>query len=64
MKIIVILGFVSFSKEKIKELFLVGVDVFCLNFSYGIYVDYIECFNIICEVEKEVGCFIGVLFDL
>ena len=63
-KIIATLGPASSSKEKIKELFLAGADVFRLNFSHGTHADHTERLNTIREVEKEVGRPIGVLLDL
>lgn len=48
MKIVVILGLVLSIYEIIKVLYEVGVDVFCLNMSYGSYDEIVECYKIIC----------------
>ncbi len=63
-KIIATLGPASSTKEKIKELYLAGADVFRLNFSHGTHADHAERLKTIREVEKEVGRPIGVLLDL
>lgn len=64
VKIVVILGLFFSDFIIICVLFEVGVDVFCLNMSYGIYDEQCVCYDIICCVECELGCFIVVLVDL
>lgn len=63
-KIVATLGPASSTKEVIKDLFTAGVDVFRMNFSHGEYADHKARFNIVREVEKEMGRPIGILADL
>ena len=63
-KIVATLGPASSTKEVIKELFISGVDVFRMNFSHGEYADHKARFNIVREVEKEMGRPVGILADL
>ena len=49
-KIIATLGPASSSKEKIKELYLAGADVFRLNFSHGPHADHAERLKTLREV--------------
>lgn len=64
VKIFVIFGLVICSCDDICVLVEVGVNLFCLNFSYGDYVDYVQCFVWVCEVEVELNYLIGVFMDL
>ena len=63
-KIVATLGPASSTKEVIKDLFTAGVDIFRMNFSHGEYADHKARFNIVREVEKEMGRPIGILADL
>lgn len=63
-KIVATLGPASSTKEVIKDLFKAGVDVFRMNFSHSEYADHQARFNIVREVEKEMGRPIGILADL
>jgi len=63
-KIVATLGPTSSTKEVIKDLFIAGVDVFRMNFSHGEYADHKARFNIVREVEREMGRPIGILADL
>lgn len=63
VKIVVMFGFVFSSYEMICVFYEVGVDVFCLNMSYGSYFEIVECYEIICKVEKDCGLLIGILVD-
>lgn len=63
-KIVATLGPASSTKEVIKDLFKAGVDIFRMNFSHGEYADHKARFNIVREVEKEMGRPIGILADL
>jgi pyruvate kinase len=63
-KIVATLGPASSTKEVIRDLFKEGVDVFRMNFSHGDYADHKARFNIVREVEKEMGRPIGILADL
>ena len=63
-KIVATLGPATSSLEKIRALFLAGVDVFRLNFSHGTPDDHRERMRLIRQVEEEVGRPIAVLGDL
>ena len=64
VKIAATLGPASESREVIKDLFLAGADVFRLNLSHGTHLDIKKCFDIIRDVEAEVGRPICVMADL
>eukprot|EP00747_Dinoflagellata_sp_TGD_P151236 gnl/TRDRNA2_/TRDRNA2_177192_c0_seq5.p1 gnl/TRDRNA2_/TRDRNA2_177192_c0~~gnl/TRDRNA2_/TRDRNA2_177192_c0_seq5.p1 ORF type:complete len:645 (-),score=112.90 gnl/TRDRNA2_/TRDRNA2_177192_c0_seq5:111-1934(-) len=61
VKQIASLGPATFSKEKIRELFEAGVDVFRINLSHGVTAEVMERIR---EVEAEMNYPIGVLADL
>ncbi len=63
-KIVATLGPASSEKETIAALFEAGVDTFRLNFSHGTHEDHKVRYDLIREVEKEVGRPIAVLMDL
>lgn len=63
-KIVATVGPASNTPEKLKELFLAGVDVFRLNFSHGSHEDHAKVHAAIRALEKEVGRPIGILQDL
>lgn len=63
-KIIATLGPASNTKEKIKELVKVGVNVFRLNFSHGTHAIHKKTSELIREVSKELQQPIGILVDL
>ncbi len=63
-KIIATVGPASNSPEKLKELFLAGVDVFRLNFSHGTQENHGEVLDRIRALEQDVGRPIGVIADL
>ncbi|WP_341990875.1 pyruvate kinase [Azorhizobium sp. AG788] len=63
-KIIATVGPASNSPEKLKELFLAGVDVFRLNFSHGTQENHGEVLARIRALEQDVGRPIGVIADL
>ena len=63
-KIVSTLGPSSSSKEKIKELFTAGADVFRLNFSHGTHEEHTLRYNAIREIERELERPIGVIMDL
>lgn len=63
-KIVATLGPASSTKEMIRKLFEVGADVFRLNFSHGSHDDHRARYNLIREIEKEVGRPIAILADL
>lgn len=63
-KIVATLGPASSGKDTIRQLFMAGVDVFRLNFSHGSAADHRARFNLLRELELEVGRPIGILADL
>lgn len=64
VKIVATLGPSSSSREMIRTLCETGVDVFRLNMSHGTQDDQRERYELIREVEHELGRPIGVLADL
>ncbi|TWC71321.1 pyruvate kinase [Herbaspirillum sp. SJZ099] len=63
-KIVATLGPASASREMIQALFEAGADVFRFNFSHGTHADHQARYQIVREVEHEVGRPIAVLADL
>ena len=63
-KIISTIGPTTSNKEIIKELFISGTDIFRLNFSHGSIEEHRNNYNLIREIEKEVGRPICILADL
>jgi pyruvate kinase len=63
-KIVATLGPATSSKEMIRKLFDAGADIFRLNFSHGSHEDHRKRFDLIREIEEEVGRPICVLADL
>jgi pyruvate kinase len=63
-KIVATLGPASSDKETIRALFDAGVDVFRFNFSHGSHDDHRARYNIVREIEKEVGRPIAILADM
>jgi pyruvate kinase len=63
-KIVATLGPASSSKDVIRALAKAGADVFRLNMSHGAHADQKQRFDIIREVEAELGWPIGILADL
>jgi len=59
-KIVATVGPASASPDKLRELFLAGVDTFRLNFSHGTHQDHAA----IRALEKDIGRPIGILQDL
>ena len=64
VKIVATLGPASDTREMIKSLFMAGADVFRLNMSHGSHADTRDRYEMIRDIEKEVGRPIGVLADL
>lgn len=64
VKIVATLGPASSSREKIKELFIAGVDTFRINMSHSNHELLNELVDTIRGVEKDVGRPIGVMADL
>ncbi|MCZ7447236.1 pyruvate kinase [Agrobacterium rhizogenes] len=63
-KIVATVGPASNSPEKLREMFLAGVDTFRLNFSHGSHEDHAASYRHIRALEKELGAAIGILQDL
>ena len=63
-KIVATVGPASASPDKLRELFLAGVDTFRLNFSHGTHQDHAAVHAAIRALEKDVGRPIGILQDL
>ncbi|MGC7960507.1 pyruvate kinase, partial [Salmonella enterica] len=62
-KIVATLGPSSATPEMIRALFDAGADVFRFNFSHGSHADHHARYQIVRQVEREVGRPIGVLAD-
>ncbi len=63
-KILSTLGPATSNKKIIKELFISGADIFRLNFSHGSTEEHRKNYNLIREVEKEIGRPICIIADL
>jgi pyruvate kinase len=63
-KILATLGPATSSPEKIRALVDAGADVFRMNLSHGTHDDHRRRYEIVRQVEKEVGHPLGVLVDL
>ncbi|WP_119300052.1 pyruvate kinase [Dongia deserti] len=63
-KIVATLGPASSTREQIAALFRAGADVFRLNFSHGTHEDHQKRYEVIREVEEEMGRPIGILMDM
>jgi pyruvate kinase len=63
-KIVATVGPASASPDKLRELFLAGVDTFRLNFSHGTHEDHAAVHAAIRALENDVGHPIGILQDL
>lgn len=63
-KILATLGPASNDRETIHALFKAGVDVFRFNFSHGTHADHQARYELLREIEREVGRPVGILLDL
>ncbi|WP_298959184.1 pyruvate kinase [uncultured Methylobacterium sp.] len=63
-KIVATVGPASASPERLRALFLAGVDTFRLNFSHGSHEDHARVYAAIRGIEEETGRPIGILQDL
>ncbi|GJD65974.1 pyruvate kinase [Methylobacterium frigidaeris] len=63
-KIVATVGPASNTPERLKALFLAGVDTFRLNFSHGSHDDHAKVHAAIRALEQETGRPIGILQDL
>ncbi|MCB9982789.1 MAG: pyruvate kinase [Rhodospirillales bacterium] len=63
-KILATLGPASNTKDRIRELFEIGADLFRLNFSHGTHEDIAALASAIREIESEADRPIGIVGDL
>ncbi|MEH3148393.1 MAG: pyruvate kinase [Methylobacterium frigidaeris] len=63
-KIVATVGPASASPERLRALFLAGVDTFRLNFSHGSHEDHAKVYAAIRAIEDETARPIGILQDL
>lgn len=63
-KIVATLGPASSDEAMLRKLVAAGVNVFRLNFSHGSHEDQRARYELVREIEDEMGCPIGVLMDL
>lgn len=63
-KILATLGPASSDLRTIRALFEAGVDVFRFNFSHGTHDDHRARYQIVRQIEQDVGRPVGVLMDL
>lgn len=63
-QIVATLGPATNTYEAISKLYEAGVDTFRLNFSHGSHEDHGKLFDIIRQLEKDVGSPIGILADM
>ncbi len=64
IKIVATLGPSTNSKEKIKELIDIGVNVFRLNFSYGTYKEHKKTIETIKDIANKKEKIVGILQDI
>ncbi|WP_286235781.1 pyruvate kinase [Thalassotalea sediminis] len=63
-KIVATLGPATEDRETLKKVLAAGVNVVRLNFSHGTADDHIERANMVRELAKELGIYVGILGDL
>lgn len=63
-KILATLGPASSDGATIRELFAAGVDVFRFNFSHGSHDDHRARYELVRDIEREIGRPVGILMDL
>jgi pyruvate kinase len=63
-KIVATLGPASSDRETILALFKAGVDVFRFNFSHGTHEDHRIRYDVVRDIEREVGRPIAILADM
>ncbi|NMP32307.1 pyruvate kinase [Thalassotalea sp. M1531] len=63
-KIVATLGPATDDRETLKEVLSAGVNVVRLNFSHGSPEDHINRANMVREISKELGIYVGILGDL
>ena len=63
-KIVATLGPATDDRNILKQVLAAGVNVVRLNFSHGIPQDHIDRANMVRELSKELGIYVGILGDL
>lgn len=63
-KIVATLGPATDDRETLKKVLAAGVNVVRLNFSHGTPEDHINRANMVRELSKELGIYVGILGDL
>ncbi len=63
-KIVATLGPATDDKDTLKKVLAAGVNVVRLNFSHGAPEDHINRANMVREISKELGVYVGILGDL
>ena len=63
-KIVATLGPATDDRNVLKQVLAAGVNVVRLNFSHGIPQDHIDRANMVRELSKELGIYVGILGDL
>jgi len=63
-KIVATLGPATQDRETLKKVLAAGVNVVRLNFSHGSAQDHIDRANMVRELAKELGIYVGILGDL
>ncbi len=63
-KIVATLGPATDDRETLKQVLAAGVNVVRLNFSHGAPEDHINRANMVRELSKELGIYVGILGDL
>ncbi|WP_426357063.1 pyruvate kinase [Pseudocolwellia sp. HL-MZ19] len=63
-KIVATLGPATESREVLRDVIKAGVNVVRLNFSHGTAQDHIDRAEMVREISKELGVYVGILGDL
>lgn len=63
-KIVATLGPATENRDTLKKVLAAGVNVVRLNFSHGSAEDHIQRANLVRELAKELGIYVGILGDL
>lgn len=64
IKIVCIIGLKIEFEEMLVKMLDVGMNVMCLNFFYGDYVEYGQCIQNLCNVMSKIGKIVVILFDI
>lgn len=64
IKIVIMLGLVIDCDNNFEKVIVVGVNVVCMNFFYGLLEDYKMCVDKVCEIVVKLGCYVVILGDL